>query len=199
MEYKIKILNTLDWTKTEVAEIDKFPWPRDYAPKSDARLCVVPGEGLYIKMTCYEKDPVAKYTEFYDEVWLDSTMEFFFGYEFMGDYINCEMNSIGTSLIGVGDGREGRRRIDEFCPIPTVKAEKEEDCWSVTAHFTEDMLTAVFGEAPLTEGTVLWGNLYKVGEHTGRPHYGMWSNIDWHEPDFHRPEFFGKFVIVKGE
>jgi hypothetical protein len=143
-------------------------------------------------MSCKEENPKAVYTEFYDEVWLDSTMEFFFGVK-DGDYINCEMNSIGTSLIGVGDGRDGRRRIDEYCDIPKVTAEKKDGWWSVSTLFTYEMIEKVFGKNILEEGFV--GNLYKVGEHTASPHYGMWAPIDWEKPDFHRPEFFGDFVI----
>ncbi|MBR5516164.1 MAG: hypothetical protein IKU52_08180 [Clostridia bacterium] len=197
MEYIIKKLNSLDWSRAEIAPIDKHPWRKDYTPEAYAQLLVV-NDTLYIKMTCHEKNPKAIYTEFYEEVWLDSTMEAFFGYEKGGCYINCEMNSIGNSLIGVGPGRDDRKRIDEFCPIPKVTAEKEEDKWSVTAEFPLDSLKAVFSQASLDVGTVLYGNLYKVGEHTHTPHYGMWSEITWDIPDFHRPEFFGKFVI-KGE
>lgn len=197
MEYTIKILKELDWNKIDKAMIDKHPWRKDYMPSAYAQLCVV-NNTLYIKMTCHESDPKAVYTKFYEEVWLDSTMEAFFGYEKGGCYINCEMNSIGNSLIGVGDGRDDRRRIDEFCDIPKVYADKGEDIWSVTAEFPLESLKAVFPEASLDEGTVMYGNLYKVGEETHTPHYGMWNEITWDIPDFHRPEFFGKFII-KGE
>ena len=197
MEYTIRVLNDLNWNNIDKAMIDKHPWRKDYMPLSYAQLCVVK-DTLYIKMTCHESNPKAVYTKFYEEVWLDSTMEAFFGYEKGGCYINCEMNSIGNSLIGIGNGRNGRRRIDEFCPIPKVTAEKTEDKWSVTAEFPLESLKAIFPEATLNEGTVMYGNLYKVGEETHTPHYGMWNEITWDIPDFHRPEFFGKFII-KGE
>lgn len=198
MEYKIKILSSLDWSKTDKAYIDKYPWGRDYTPEAYAQLCVV-DDTLYIKMSCREDDPKAVYTKFYEEVWLDSTMEAFFGYEEGGTYINCEMNSIANSLIGVGPGRDDRVRIDEYCDIPRVSAEKAEGWWSVTAEFPLSSLRSVFGDVSLSEGIALYGNLYKVGEHTHTPHYGMWSEITWDIPDFHRPEFFGKFLIVKGD
>ena len=192
MKYTVKKLKTLDWSQIEKAEISIYPWGCSYRPEAYAQLCIVEGEGLHIKMSCKEENPKAVYTEFYDEVWLDSTMEFFFGIK-DGDYINCEMNSIGTSLIGVCDGRDGRRRIDEYCDIPKVTAEKKDGWWSVSTLFTYEMIEKVFGKNILEEGFV--GNLYKVGEHTASPHYGMWAPIDWEKPDFHRPEFFGNFVI----
>lgn len=198
MEYKIKILNTLDWSKADIAKIDKHPWRQDYTPEAYAQLLIVDNT-LYIKMTCHESDPKAVYTKFYEEVWLDSTMESFFGYEKGGCYINCEMNSIANSLIGVGNGRDDRKRIDDFCAIPKVTADKTDDVWSVTAQFPLDSLKSVFGNVDLNEGTRLYGNFYKVGEHTHTPHYGMWSEITWDIPDFHRPEFFGELVICKGE
>ena len=193
MKYNVITQKELDLSRVAKAPINIYPWGCSYRPEAYAQLCIIEGKGLYVRMTCHESDPKAVYTEFYDEVWLDSTMEFFFGVR-GGDYINCEMNSIGTSLIGVGAGREDRRRIDEYCDIPCVKATKGEGVWSVETLFTFDMLKAVFGSDITKESFV--GNFYKVGEHTASPHYGMWSPIDWHEPDFHRPEFFGEFTVV---
>lgn len=199
MEYTVKILEKCDWSKVNIAKIDKYLWRDDYKPEAFAQLCVVPEEGLHLKMACRENNPKAIYTEFYEEVWLDSAMEFFFGFKNPGDYINCEMNSLGNSLIGVGPGRGGRKRIDEYCAVPEIKAEKKDGWWSVETLFDMKMLTAVFGEISLDEGTEFFGNFFKVGEHTDHPHYGMWSEIKWDKPDFHRPEFFGKFIIKKGE
>ena len=198
MEYKVKILDSCDWSKADKANIDKYVWGGSYRPQAYAQLCIVPKEGLHVRMCCMEDNPKAVHTQFYEEVWLDSAMEFFFGFDMPGVYINCEMNSLGNSLIGVGEGRANRRRIDEFCDIPVIKAEKKPGEWSVETLFREDMLKAVFGKVSLNEGDVFYGNFFKVGEETHTPHYGMWNPIVWEKPDFHRPECFGKFIAVGG-
>ncbi len=197
MEYNIKIVPCVDWGKIEKAPIEHYGWRNDYTPKAYAQLAYLENQGLCCRMTCHEKDPKAVYTKFYEEVWLDSTMEFFFGFEWLSDYINCEMNSIGNSLIGVGEGRDNRKPITDYCDIPKVVATIEEDKWQVEVLFTDEQLKAVFGDIEIKDGTVMYGNLFKVGEHTHTPHYGMWSKISCPEPDFHRPECFGKFIFTK--
>ncbi len=43
----------------------------------------VPGEGLYIKLVCVEKDPLRVYKEDQDPVYKDSAMEAFFQFKEM--------------------------------------------------------------------------------------------------------------------
>lgn len=195
-EYGVVTLDEIDWAKVPAVAVDEYVWGGEYRPEAKAQLAYIKDKGLAVKMTCRESDPKAVHYNFYEEVWLDSCMEFFFGFRFLGDYINCEMNSLGVSLIGVGNGRDDRRRIDEITDIPNVSAEKTANEWSVQAFFTVDELKAVFGDdLKLEKGTEFYGNFFKVGEETHTPHYGMWNPIVWEHPDFHRPECFGKFII----
>lgn len=195
-EYRVVTLNEIDWNRVPSANVDEYVWGGGYRPETTAQLAYIDGRGLAVKMTCAESNPKAVHYNFYEEVWLDSCMEFFFGFRFLGDYINCEMNSLGVSLVGVGDGRDNRRRIDEITARPVVTAEKKENEWSAEAFFSIEILKAVFGEdLRLEKGSVFYGNFFKVGEETHTPHYGMWNPIVWEHPDFHRPECFGKFII----
>ena len=196
MEYRVKICDKLDWSRVEKAPVDKFLWRDEYMPLCYGQMCVV-DDVLHIRLTCHESNPTARCRNFYDEVCEDSTLEIFFGYEQPGDYINCEMNSIGVSLIGVGDGRNGRRRIDRYCEIPKVNSVIEDGFWYAETSFTLEQLKKVFPNASLDPDTELYGNIFKVGEKCEPPHYGVWSEIVWDTPDFHRPECFGKFIITE--
>ena len=187
----------IEWDNIPAAKVSNWLWRQDYTPETEARLALIEGEGLAIRMVSRESDPVARHTEYGDEVWVDSAMEFFFAVREGGVYVNLEMNSAGNKLVGVGAGREVRAAIDEYFPCPPVKAEVVPGGWSAECFFSKSDLDRVFGDFPCGDGAVLYGNFFKVGEETGRPHYGAWAAIDWPEPDFHRPEFFGKIEFRK--
>ena len=152
--------------------------------------------GIALRMSCRESDPVARHTEYGDEVWVDSAMECFLAARKGGDYINVEMNSAGNRLVGVGPGRENRRVIDEFFPCPPVKATVLPGEWHAETYISEADLQKIFPGFECKKGTVTYGNFFKVGEETGRPHYGMWSTIISQNPDFHRPEYFSKIIFA---
>ena len=183
------------WDNIPAAPVDKWLWRDIFAPETKAQLALIDGEGLAVRMTCRESDPVARHTEYGDEVWVDSAMECFLAVEPCGKYINIEMNSVGNKLVGVGAGRDGREFIDAYFPCPPVKAEVGDGVWTVETFYKKSDLDRVFGDFPCSSGAVLYGNFFKVGEHTGKPHYGMWSPIAWEYPDFHRPEFFSKIIF----
>ena len=180
------------WDNIPAAAVGNWLWRRDYTPATEAKLAVIEGEGLYVRMASREKDPVSRHFEYGEQVWVDSAMEFFFSVREGGTYVNLEMNSAGNKLIGVGAGRDGRVPIDEYFPCPPVKAAVGPEGWRAECFFKKSDLDRVFGDFPCCDGAVLYGNFFKVGEETGRPHYGAWAAIDWPEPDFHRPEFFGR-------
>lgn len=183
------------WDNIPAAPVDNWLWRDLFAPETFARLALIEDEGIALRMTCFESDPIARHTEYGDEVWIDSAMECFIAKEYGGTYINIEMNSAANKLVGVGKGREGRRAIDEFYPCPSVDAHVYADHWTAQMFVPKEMLDAVFGEYECKKGARLFGNFFKVGEETGRPHYGMWSPIVSADPDFHRPEAFSEIVF----
>ena len=130
------------------AEITLYPWKcdGDYRVRTYAQMALVKDKGLLIKMTCFEKDPKAVITEFYSTVCFDSCMECFFTLGNGGKYVNLEMNSIGVSHIGLGEGRHGRVPVTNYiAKFPEIKNTKEEDRWTASAIFTFDELEALFG------------------------------------------------------
>ena len=182
------------------AEITLYPWKcdGDYRVRTYAQMALVKDKGLLIKMTCFEKDPKAVITEFYSTVCFDSCMECFFTLGNGGKYVNLEMNSIGVSHIGLGEGRHGRVPVTNYiAKFPEIKNTKEEDRWTASAIFTFDELEALFGvkREELVPGYKFKANFYKCGDKTEFEHYGMWNLVEWPTPDFHRPEFFGELTI----
>lgn len=194
-QYIINTVTELDWSKAETAEISTFKWFTDYAPETNAKLLILKDKGIAAKYCCREKNPKAIYTKFYEDVYKDSCMEFFFAFKKDGIYVNCEMNSNGAALIGVGKGRDNRVRLDQIITPPTVKAFVGEDYWTVEVFFDIPTLKAIFGEFSLESGTVIYGNFYKCGDQTAHEHYGMWAEVGTETPDFHCPEFFGELLI----
>lgn len=186
----------VNWNEIEVAMVDNYIWDHDYMPRVEARACVIAGKGIAARLVCWEKDPLRTGTKFYDDVYKDSCMEFFFGYRRGSTYVNCEMNANGAALIGVGDNRNGRIPLDQIITPPNVGAQILEDRWSVEVFFPLATLKAIFGDdAALDKGTAMVGNFYKCGDDCKPKHHGMWSPVTLAKPDFHRPEYFGEFVI----
>ncbi|MDD6312073.1 MAG: carbohydrate-binding family 9-like protein [Firmicutes bacterium] len=198
--YNIKIRNTPDFEGIEKAPINNATWIDNYHPECFAQIVFVPQDGFYVKMTCKEASPLARFKNFYDPVYKDSCMEFFadFAPEKGPLFVNCEMNSYGTLLMGVGKDRNGRKRITEYTDIiPTVTPEKSASEWSVTLHLPLETLYAVYGEFHVKNGFTFKGNMYKCGDETETEHYLMWNPITIDSPDFHRPDYFGTFTVIE--
>lgn len=196
MRYHIQTVKEADWSKAETACISNYVWGDVYKPEAYANLLYIENRGIAARLCCREKNPKTVYYNFYDPVFKDSCLEFFFSAEKNGKYVNCEMNSAGASLIAVGSSRNFRTRIDEIIIPPAVKTQCSDGFWSVEVFFSVDDLSKILGEMNPAAGTVLYGNFYKCGDDTEIPHYGMWSPVGTEMPDFHRPEYFGELVIV---
>ena len=127
-------------------------------------------------------------------------MEFFANYapHKSNIYINCEMNSFGTLLCGVGEERHNRKKISEYTDIiPDVESNVSEDEWSVVVHVSLKTLESVYGKLDISAGYKFKGNMYKCGDETPVLHHLMWNPVGTAEPDFHVPEYFGDFEIVE--
>lgn len=196
MKYIVKTVNEVNWGCAEKIKIAVNKWNSEYVPETYAQLVCVKGEGLALKMTCAERSPRAVYKNFFDDVYKDSCMEFFFSFEREGNYINCEMNSNGASLIAAGKNRYNRVRIDKLITPPVINAVVDADVWTVETYFPLKDLKTVIGDfVSLEKGVVFYGNFYKCGDDTASPHYIMWSPVELEKPDFHQSEFFGELII----
>ena len=195
-----KDLDNISYRDIKAIKISNWPWMKDYTPKCSVKAfvsgCCSKGEKLHIRMTCYEKNPKAVYTNFFDDVYKDSCLEAFISFTHGGPYMNCEMNANGASLIAFGPDRENRTRIDALIIPPSVRAEIKKKKWRVEIVLDISDLRKIFGEdTNIDKGSEFFANFYKCGDETEIVHYGCWSPIETPEPDFHRPEYFGRVTI----
>ena len=120
-------------------------------------------------------------------------MEFFFTpNEAEKSYMNIEVNPLGVTHIGLGEGRHGRRLLDitgEGLAIET--AIRFGEGWSAAIFIPYTFIDKHF------EGrTAAWRmNSYKCGDLTVAPHFAVWNPIEVPKPDYHRPEFFGRLSL----
>ena len=179
------------WESVEKAPI-LFPWTDQYplAPASFAQLCYNQ-KGIFIKHTTNEI-PIASYTNLNDPVYLESCAEFFLQPNPSRDenYINFEINALGTPLIGYGPNRT-RNQLTVNTACFHIQTEKMQNGWTLQWHIPFSFLLNYFQEIE----PVLKGNLQKCCELPGKEHFGCWSPIGTEKPDFHQPSYFGQFTL----
>lgn len=73
----------------ELFKIENLLWGTGKIAKTYGYIGFVPGEGLYIKLVCVEKNPLRIYKKDQDPVYKDSAMEAFF--QFKGNDTADEM------------------------------------------------------------------------------------------------------------
>ena len=78
----------------ELFKIENLLWGTEKIAKTYGYIGFVPGEGLYIKLVCVEKNPLRIYKKDQDPVYKDSAMEAFF--QFKGNDTADEMQRRNT-------------------------------------------------------------------------------------------------------
>lgn len=144
---------------------------------------------LYVKMTCLESKPLARYTHGPDAaVCCDSCLEFFFSLNSLQPaYLNLEMNAAGGYYCAYHPDTDNKMFCSPFTEDGAPHAEIFDDRWYAEATFDLDSLKKLFGIDAIN---AFAANFYKCGDETEHPHYGMWNEVVWEKPSFHRPEFF---------
>ena len=178
----------------ECAAIDVWPWGGDYRPEARAYLSW-DDAGLNALLCANEPTVSRAVTSFGGDVWTDSCLEFFFR-PFADDprYVNIEVNAAGAALIAIGEGREGRRKLEACPPGMEFRASEHAGGWWAVAYAVPFALIAELYGRAFRPGQDMLGNFYCCDE-TLHAHFGCWNPIDAPAPDFHRPECFGKLVF----
>jgi hypothetical protein len=185
------------------APVDIFPWGNpcaedDYRPQTTAAM-TADDAALYVFMETAENEIRAVERGFSAKVYTDSCMELFL----MPDpvhsslYFNWEFNPTGAMYLSLGTNRYDREEVapENYPELFRVKTLVKADGWTLEYRIPFDFLGRYFpGFEPRT-GYVMYGNFYKCGDNTTRPHYGCWSPIDLPKPDFHCSDFFGRLLI----
>lgn len=175
------------------------PWQTKYDPQAEARVAWLPGEGLYVHLSCREADPIAQETEPDSGVWMDSCMECFINFrpQLSGTgYLNFEINANGAMLAAYGTGRHGRTFLKSIgLEQPEVALHKGAEGWSASFVIGIDLIRQFYGIDGLNDGDQVAANFYKCGTRTPVEHYLCWSYIQADHPDFHLPEWFGTLTV----
>lgn len=185
--------------------ITHYPWDtNDYRPEVEVRLFYTL-EHLHIQFRSYETQIKAEYRLDQEPVCRDSCVEFFVNPdpENNSDYLNFEVNPVGTLRLAAGVGREGRRDINGVKPslmmYHSVSAEKPQDYshsqWTISYAIPFWLLKRHTGGFDAVSGHRMHANFYKCGDDTAKPHFGCWNYIHSDKPDFHRPECFGQLIL----
>ncbi len=178
-----------------------LPWGGEYKPACFGQAVYVPCVGLAVKLTAAEDAPRAVYTKYGEPVHEDSCLEFFVSMN--GDqpyYINFEANANGAFVCSKRiDRNTDVTHADKLTDVGnfSVRTERHLEEWSVEFIIPIKEIKIFFGKDGLAEGDLIYGNMYKCGDKTEKPHFISLFPINTPEPDFHRPEFFGEFEIGK--
>ncbi len=180
----------------ECAPIDTYPWGGDYRPEARAHLSW-DDAGLNVLLCAREATVSGAVTAFNGDVWTDSCLEFFFRpFDDDARYVNIEVNAAGAALVGIGTGRDDRRRLASCPPGMGFRASRHAGGWWAVAYAVPfALISSLYGRA-FAPGTAFAGNFYCCDE-TLHPHFGCWSPIAAPAPDFHRPECFGRLAFGK--
>ena len=197
----------------ELFKIENLLWGTEKIAKTYGYIGFVPGEGLYIKLVCVEKNPLRIYKKDQDPVYKDSAMEAFFPSvslpviclenrcDLMAAddiYLNFEMNANGALLACYGKNKMNRI---PFTPDQIRKmkcsAEIQEEQWNVNLALPIEILEQVYGKLNLQEGSDFRCNFYKICETKEYEHYAAYRCVESEQPNFHLPEYFENAVILK--
>lgn len=189
-------LNSEIWNNAQKADITTECWNNClYLPDTKAYI-LSNDKGIALKFITDEK-PYVKYYNNNDNVNRDSCVEFFFNPNYENDnrYFNFEINAAGILSLGIGENENDRAKIN--CTdyrIFNIETSLSNDGWELKIFIPFEFTKKYYNKISKT----IKGNLYKCGDRTPKPHYGVWSPILTNKPEFHRPEYFGDFILENG-
>lgn len=199
------------WNIAETLAVNHFlPESTDHRPKTIARV-LHNESGLHGIFHVQDRYVRCTRTEYFDEVWKDSCVEFFLERNQNKGYINFEFNCGGAFLASyiedwtrVKDGP-----LKKSTPIPAelgqtirvatslprlIKDEITQPTdWTLQFFIPMGLLQIYFGPIDNLGGQTWRGNFFKCAEEVSHPHWAAWSPVG--EFNFHLPEHFGKVIF----
>ncbi len=196
------------WEKTNSLKLSNYLWMTNgYTPEVIAKL-LYSDHYIYVFFKVFEKKVSIHYTNFGDDVYKDSCVEFFINLfpKKSHDYINIEINAIGALLIAAGkDGDDHKRRYfkkKETEGIEIYPSIKEPvsgihgaDFWTLHYRIPIGFFEDYYREQFTSDEAI--GNFYKCGDESEFEHYGAWNRVENPTPNFHLPQYFGKIIFSK--
>ncbi|HUT63162.1 MAG TPA: carbohydrate-binding family 9-like protein [Anaerolineae bacterium] len=202
------VLDEPAWQKASPVGTFIFQWYESGEKEMTVAKILWDDERIYFSFTCNDKHIWAENYSPNDPVSRDDCCEAFIcpvpeGKERM-DYINYEINCIGTWLVGYhAQSREkniGRwydctgLEIGRFIKGTCNNDEDTDEGWVLEfsipfTHFEE------FGASfPPRDGQVIYVGLHRCGGKTNAQ-YSQWAPSQTEKPNFHRPQDFGKVTF----
>ncbi len=195
------------WSTGETLEIKHFrPEGSDHRPPTFARL-LYDANGIHGIFQAHDRYVRCVRTNYLDEVWKDSCVEFFAQPREDRGYFNFEFNCGGAFLcnhilnperttdgfkeftkVPAEIGRTIRvwpslpRRIEQEITDPVV--------WTLRFFIPFSLFERCLGPLGDPAGQVWRGNFFKCADESSHPHWGSWMHVDTF--NFHRPGCFGR-------
>jgi hypothetical protein len=215
MEYTIRktelydpALHSSEWERAEVGQINIEPWPGCTgfsAPETEFR--VLRGrDGFSVRFRTRERELRAEVTVENGAVCQDSCVEFFIrpaGTKGK-NYMNFEMNCIGTLLLGqvviLPQNRiklnylppEDVKKVKRYTTLKKLDREiREETVWYAGLEIPWELVTKYTSVTAPSKGSVWSGNVCKCADWGRYPHWLTWKAAR----TFHYPADFGEFIF----
>jgi hypothetical protein len=194
------------WGRAETLRVTHFRQEgSDHRPRTSARL-LYDASGIHGIFEVEDRYVRCVRTNYFDEVWKDSCVEFFAQPKAGGGYFNFEFNCGGACLCShIVNPERAPGGFKEFTKLPasigktiqarsslpaTVEPEiQEPTTWALRFYVPFALFEQYVGALGPIDGQVWRGNFYKCAEDVSHPHWASWSPVD--RFDFHRPNCFG--------
>ena len=160
-------------------------------------------DALYCQFHVADRYQIGLTTTMHGPVWEDSCVELFVNPtpEDGDEYLNLEINCLGTIRAGYGPSRAERSLLDSdlVSQIHVITSIRErpkrpdpdrDRTWWLVARVPRAVLEEATGSPITVTGTSTWlGNLHCCRERDA-PSFVTWAPIDTPAPDFHQPTCF---------
>jgi hypothetical protein len=199
------------WAEAETLEIDHFrPEGSDHHPRTFARL-LYGAQGIHGIFQAHDRYVRSVRTQYFDEVWKDTCVEFFAQPKPSAGYFNFEFNSGGAFLCSyITNPERTPDGFKEFTKLPaaigqTIQARSslpqqiepeiaEPLVWTLSFFIPFSLFEHYVGPLGKLAGQVWGGNFFKASVENSHPHWASWSPVD--EFNFHRPNCFGTIQFL---
>jgi len=202
------VLDEAAWRKARPVGAFVFPWYESGEKEQTEAKILWDDERIYFAFKCDDKHISARHFVHNDPVSRDDCCEAFIcpvpGGKERLDYINYEINCIGTWKVGYHAKSRGKNLGDWVdCKWLEIGRFIDGTCnndgdidrgWVLEfsvpfAHFEE-----FAADFPPKDGQVIYVGLHRCGGETN-PQYSQWAPSHTPKPSFHQPQDFGKVIF----
>jgi hypothetical protein len=199
------------WKTAQMAQLEYFR-PEGSAHRPRTRFRLVHGSaGLRGIFEVQDQFVRSVRTNYMDEVWKDSCVEFFIQPRRDAGYFNLEMNAGGAHLCCyIEDPARVPGGFRKFTRLPaeigrsiqvksslpkTIDPENTRPVrWQLNFFVPLSVFEGYVGVLGNVRGQEWRGNFYKCADDGSHPHWGSWAPVD--EFNFHLPRCFGRIRLA---